>query len=179
MQVMQEHITIYINEIWAIRTCSLHGSPGSRSDETFALLVPDDLDQPLELQHILVQLAAQVLLVGEVIHQDDLVQHVRGRTIDDRVHGAHQHREALVVEDNDDARARQIEGVVPVAALFEPRVPHRSVHRYLIGAGDVHAVLHLGGVRHVLLVRRQAVGLAILARPATWLHIFRLKVAKA
>ena len=53
-------------------------------------------------------------LLAEVVDQDDLVQQFGGRPLDDAVHGAHQRRPALVVEDDDDRGAGQILRVVPV-----------------------------------------------------------------
>lgn len=160
-------------------TSGLGGASRPRPDESFALLVPYNLDEALELLHILVQLVAEVLLVGEVVHQDDFVENVAGRSIDHRVNGTHQNGEALVVEDDDDTGLGQIVWIVPVAALLQPGVLNGSVHGDLVGAGDVHAVLHFGGICLVLLVLGQVVGLPILSRPGPGLQILWLKVSQA
>lgn len=102
-----------------------------------------------------------------------------GGAIYDRVNGSHQNGEALVVEDDDDTGLGQIVGIVPVAALLQPGILHRPVHGDLVGAGDVHPVLHFGGVGLVLLVLGQVVGLAILSRSSPWLQILGLKVTQS
>ena len=66
----------------------------------------------------------QLAFVAEVIHEDDLMQQLGRRAIDDAVDGAHQRGPTLVVEDDDHRRARQVHWVIPVLTPVERREPY-------------------------------------------------------
>lgn len=53
------------------------------------------------------------------------MQQIRRRAVDYAVNCAHEHREAFVVEDDDNGGAGQLFRVMPEAALGEPRVWYR------------------------------------------------------
>ena len=70
------------------------------------------------------QLAAQVLLVAEVVDEDDLVQVLRGRVVQHAPDRPQERRPGLVGEDDDDADRGQLLVVLDGLALRVPSVGH-------------------------------------------------------
>lgn len=71
--------------------------------------------------HIVVQLAAQVIALARIVHQDDLLEQRPRRPVDHAPDGAQQRRPRLIVEHNDDGRGRQLVGIMLQLAV---RIPH-------------------------------------------------------
>ena len=79
--------------------------PGT--DESGALSGAEDADGDGELGHVVLELHAEVLVLGGVVDEDDLLEQRLGRAVDDGVHRPQEGRPRLVVEDDHDRRRRK------------------------------------------------------------------------
>lgn len=81
------------------------------SDESAPLPRPEHPDGHAQLLHVRLQLCPKVLVLGRVVHEDDLLEQRARRPVDDGVHCAEERRPRLVVEHDHDGRGRELSGV--------------------------------------------------------------------
>ena len=72
------------------------------TDESGALSGAEDADGDGELGDVVLELLAEVLVLGGVVDEDDLLEERLGRAVDDGVHRPQEGRPRLVVEDDHD-----------------------------------------------------------------------------